>query len=354
MIPYLVLASVPFGSKLFSEILQEKYRKKFILIMSFLALFLLQCLRMPGAVGIDYVSYGKNFQKLITMPWSGIFTRFDEEYGFWILTKLITLVTHNVQIYMIILSFLVLLPIMVTYIRETNMPLITFVLFLAYDVFAMSFSGMRQSLALAIIFYCFRFVKKASVKNIIFYYLGVLLAYQFHISAIIAVLIYPIYHLKIKKEYGFFVVAFVFIIFIFKSQIFSMVLKIMPEKYLKYEITQTGAMGMLIFDIVILFSSFLFARKDDKELIGLRNMDIMVVIFRCFSPIHYLASRFAFYFIPFVALLIPKVLTTQHEDDAGIIVIVKILVAVGALALMFYGLLRNDAVGIYPYVFFWQ
>lgn len=355
MAAYLAIAVLPIIFRLIAEKIKMSKRNQFIILSSFLVLFLIQCLRNINLVGTDIPTYCGYFDHTIQLTWKELFTEKQWEYGYWALNKLIGYVTKNHQVFLSIMSFLILFPIAYTYIKESKMPLITYGMFLCYDIFLLTFSGLRQSLAIAIVVFAYRFVKKANVKNVILYYLLVAIAFTFHTSAIVAIVIYPIYHLPIKRAFLPFILVFVIMVYILRKPLALTAFKIIGGKYVdRYgTITDTGAGGMLLFDILIMTCSFLFARKENKILIGLRNLMIMVVLVRIFTTINIVAIRMSYYFIPFVALLVPEVLAVQSETDKNIVFVGKIGIYIGAVALMIYVLLVHDGTGIYPYYPFW-
>ena len=127
---------------------------------------------------------------------------------------------------------------MVLYMKESNHNLLTIALFMGLAPFSMFFSGLRQSIAMgigAICYLCCKEKKPASFLLLVF------LAYLFHQSAAILLLMYPMIHLRVTKKWIPLVVVVVAGCFVFRNQIFGFALRFSDKYESRYVISETGS-----------------------------------------------------------------------------------------------------------------
>ena len=132
-------------------------------------------------------SWGDIFRGIVTKKF---------EAGYIIICKTVSIFTNEFQWVLAVCALISVIPVWYMYRREAKHGYLMVVLFLNIAPFAMYFSGLRQALAMACIVPCYYFCKdKKSMKFV----LMVIIAYFIHNSAFIIAVMYPLYHLKIKK-----------------------------------------------------------------------------------------------------------------------------------------------------------
>ena len=350
MIPYFVLVFVPTVIDLFRvKGFKPEIRKKVVLIAFFSILFFL--LAFKGmSVGNDSYNYLYKFNLFGHASWQKVFT-LTSEPAYNVLNKLIYLVSHEYLVFQIIMSVIIILPVAIYYVRESEMPILTIALLLIQSNFTMLFSGYRQCIAISLGIIAFELVKR---KKIIFFLLIVLLAYFFHNSAFILLLLYPFYHIRIDKNRLVFVVPVVLLIFIFNRQIFSWVIVLFSDAH-DIKLHSTGAYMMLVLFLIFTVISFWFPSNncDDKDLFGLRNYMILALVIQMFASLHPLAMRMGYYFTIFIPILIPKVITSSIRWRQ--VAYVSAVVMSGFFIVYFFiNTPSHNALGIYPYHFYWE
>ena len=330
------------------------YKKKnqWAIAFFFMLLTALVALRCV-TVGSDTQNYVYYFEKFSEMTWSEL-KGYPLEYGFSLLNKAVSLISGEVQVFFVISALAVSAMIYPTYRRLCTDAALTIVLFCTMSTFVLMFSGVRQMLAIGIGFVAYEFTRR---KKLVLFVLAVLLAIAFHTSAFMLVLMYPLYHLKITKNWLLFIVPAFVLIFIFNQPIFSFLSAIL-ERYTEYEggISATGAYAMLI--LFVAFAVFCFVIPEegrlDKETVALRNFLLLAVTLQMFVPLHFWAMRMNYYYIIFIPLLIPKIIACSSETWSRVAVWGRHIMLAFFFAYFFLNAYLGDNLDVFPYRFFWE
>lgn len=329
-----------------------KKRNRFSLACFFVLLTLLIMFRHE-TVGKDTENYRYFFQKYAAMPWKQLFSE-SHEFGFTYYNKLISCFTKNPQVYLAITAAITSALIYPTYRRLCTDSSLTIVLFCLMSTFVMMFSGIRQMLAIALGVRAYEFVRN---NKLILYGLTVALAVTFHVSAIMLLLLYPAYHLKITKKWLYGIVPTLLLIFVFNRPIFTFLGSILA-RFTQYDatITSTGAYSMLI--LFVLFTIFAYVIPDEKKLdqetIALRNILLIALAIQLFAPLHTLAMRMNYYFIIFIPLLMPKIVEARSKKYAEIGRFGRHVMVLFFLAYFFLVTASSGSLHVFPYHFFWE
>ena len=357
MLPYYVMLGVPilmnflYGRK--SENLNAEKRQKIVIGTFFAILLLLLSLRGKN-VGIDLSQYLPSFKRVSNMTMSEVLNYFEEEKGFWILNKIISYISTNQQIFLTIVALISVLPLVKLYSKETENGLLTMSIFIVLSNYDMLFSGLRQVIALALVAWAFKYVKE---KKLIKFILIILLAFTFHKSALIALLIYPFYHLNITRGRLLLFTPFIALVFVYNKEIFEFLLEFLGDYADNYKYEETGAFTMiLLFALFVAFSYIIpDEAKMDKNSKGIRNICVLAFVLQIFALASPVAMRMNYYFIMFYPLLIPKVINRTTEKN-------KLFYQWTAwvMTIFFIGYYINvmnngrDILHLYPYKFFWN
>ena len=323
----------------------------------FILWFILLALR-HDSVGGDLVNYKLMFERIPDASFKGLF-RMNGAYepGFMLYMKLFTFITTDFQLFLAFTGFLSLLPMYKFYRDRIENPMLTIAILLLVDIFAASFSGLRQSLAMALAFPLFNYARDKKIKPFI---LVLLLAYTIHHSSFIMALIYPLSRFRIDKRWLVFIIPVMAFLMVFKERLFLGVLSVMEQRYMDLygEISDTGAfMMILLFFMLMLYSFFLPGDDEelDEETITMRNLLVIVAILQIFSSISTIAMRMNRYFLLFTPLLIPKIAAAGYKRSASITDITVIaMIVVFYSYFLFRAYHGADMLQIFPYSFFWQ
>lgn len=360
MLPYFFMVGIPAVYALVCSLENWNYsnRNKRILDLFFVIWLMLLFCRSEN-LGVDLPVYGMHFTNYSKMPWNEIVLRFvlgDFEIGYILLCKVTSLFTHNFRWIIILSAFISVVPIWRMYRDEPKHGFLTMVLFINIAPFVMYFSGLRQAMAMAMAVPCYYYCRD---RKAIKYLLMVMIAYCLHQSALILILMYPVYHLKIKrKEYLFVILVGTGIVYIFNMPIFTFLLKFMQSDFTENYIDgiqSTGAYSVLLLLVVLLVYSYLIvdSKKINADTLGLRNILVLCVILQCFAGVHTLAMRMNYYFLIFVPILIARIIEKGNMKYRSLIQLSIVCMTCFFSFYYFYNIYTgSDDLGIYPYASF--
>lgn len=358
MIPYFLL----FGLPILAWLIGDRYRitiNKRVLLESntvpidlFMLVFFLMLTLRGLNCGNDTIQYYRIFHDYGKMSYAKIIEAYDQEQGFRLLSKFVYEISENYQFFLGVTSGVCVLPLWYFYRRESQNQLLTIAAFLAVAPFIMYFSGIRQAVAMSLGILAWYAAKN---KRPIYFLLIVFLAMQFHNSAFMLILIYPLYIARITKKWLFLVIPFMIFVYVFKVPIFNFLLQFLWEEY---ETTpETGATTTLV--LLIIFAVYSYVIPDDamldRDLIGLRNILLLSVVIQFFVLLHPLAMRMNYYFLLFVPVLIPKIAARSKK---GFEQVTKLSVNIMIVYFLYFFVNKMvkdiDSLNIFPYIPFWQ
>ena len=165
MIPYIVLIGVPFLAQYIAvdmksgslRIGKSPYIRKnnLALIIFFLILTILLIVRNES-VGRDLMNYRYLFYKYADLSFARVMGQ-GKEFLYYLLNWMIAQMTDSYQVFIGVIAVLTMLPITYVYCQDRSNGYVKVALFVNMSTFVMLFSGIRQSLAMALgmIAYCY-------------------------------------------------------------------------------------------------------------------------------------------------------------------------------------------------------
>ncbi len=367
MIPYVLLMFFP---ALFSSFIAQ-YRCKYVvdhdekqmilnnnclLHVFFIMLMTILALR-DETIGRDLRNYKHYFETISYMQFNEVLAS-EHDKLFYLLNWIVGRYTDNYQIFLTIVAVLTILPLAVIYTEDKKHGFLKIVLFMNMSTFIMMFSGLRQAIAISIGVFAYRYVKR---EKLLCFIICALIAWGFHHSAFMILPFYPLYQIKFKKKHLWFVVPAVLMFFIFNNQIFNWATNLIDSDKYTSDVTNTGAYTMLILFIMFAVFSYIIPdeNKMDDETLGLRNFLLIAVLLQCFSPIHNLAMRLNYYYIIFIPILLPRIISCAKDDLKEVAEFSKIILII--FFILYYTINTYNscqtgisALDIYPYVPYWR
>jgi len=357
MFPFLLLIFIPIIRNMVpvmqtGRTIDDRHRTS--LKWFFFLLFCLMTFR-HFSVGTDTASYINTFSRMQNVSWNTVF-HVSKEKGYWILVKLISLFSSSQQMYLAVISLIILLPIAALYTKNCDDVSLTLLLFVTLSNLIMIFSGIRQSIAISIGIIAYHWTKE---NKFIPFLLTVALAMTFHISAFILFPMYFVYRAKITRKWLIVVVPAMIAVFVFRSQVFLFFEGLSTTFSDKYgmKTTDTGAYATLILYLMFAFISYLFADESslDKELVGLRNIMLVTVALQMFASVHHLAMRLNYYYMIFIPVLIPKIIRHSSFTWRKTAYLARYVMVLFFLGYFLYTAAQDGgALDVYPYHFFWE
>ena len=255
---------------------------------------------------------------------------------------------------LLVCACLVVAPVMYLYKREAEGAMICISFFLISLLFEMFFSGMRQSIAIALAVPAYYFVKD---KKVIKFLLIVALAYCFHKSAIMLLFLYPIYHAHITKKWLWGIIPLIGFVMVRRDLLMDLVFQLAGDEYsykYSYLTGSSGQMGLMILFLLLALYSYVILDEDKagKEEIGLRNILLLATFIHLFTPLNPTISRINYYFILFIPVAISRI-NNRCSDEVYLYQLKTVATVVMPVFFMIYFfLLKDDSLNVMNYKFF--
>lgn len=351
MTPYIVMLFVPVIPFLIHIKWHGKVDSKRDSINCFFIIYLLLLAMRAETIGRDLTGYSQMFLSLSKEPLEHLFDS-DIEIGYIFLNKFISLFTSDFQWIIIVTAIITIVPIWFVYSKESDDAYTSIALFVILPTFAMTFSGLRQAIAISIGLIAYEFVKN---KKLLLFILAVTLAFLFHKSAFILLLMYPLYWAKITKKWLIAVVPAMVIIFVFNKPIFTFLQGFISDFQIT-EKSETNAYTMIILFVLLAVFAFIIPgdAKCDFDLMGLRNFLLFAIVIQMFAPLHTLAMRFNYYYIIFIPLLISRVIKNRSKRLSQVAILAKYVMIVFFVCYFFGNTSSRNPLDIFPYEFFFH
>ena len=318
----------------------------------FMLIFLLLLALRGLQCGVDTKQYLRLFNEYSAQNVSQLLSSYDHEFGYKLLNRLVGLVGGSYRMLLIITSVICVVPLWYFYKRESQNQLLTIALFLTVAPYMMYFSGIRQAIAMSLgipIWYA------AKSKKLWLFVALVLLAIQFHVSAFVLFLLYPLYHANITTKWLWAVVPCMVAVFVFRSVVFTFLSGLFWNEY--STIRETGATTILTLLVLFGLYSYIIPDEDkmDRNAIAMRNILLLSIVLQIFAMLHPVAMRVNYYFLIFVPILIPKIANCSKKQYTQIS---RWSVVVMTTYFMCYFIRKvitdSDSLNIIPYIPFWR
>ncbi|MBQ7725741.1 MAG: EpsG family protein, partial [Clostridia bacterium] len=285
------------------------------------------------------------------LPWSRLYSfakSFDYEYGFIVFNKLLSLLFTDQQIYIVVMSLLSLAPVLAVLYHESDYPFDSLVIYLGIPVVLICFSAIRQALAVSVCTVAFLFVRR---KRLLPFLLLVLLAMQFHRTAFIFSAAYPLYHVRLDKRLQTVSILLIPLVYLVRVPVFNYFGRLFrPDAVME----DTGSYTLfLIFFMIYVFTVF-FGDEDDAREGGYRTLFLMVCLFQAFACISNIAMRVGYYYMPYLPLLLTRLLRVFPEGKERLMVRTAIILSFAVFGYYTFYISRDTWVQASPYLFFWQ
>lgn len=305
--------------------------------------------------GIDFFDSCRYFSKM-----KNYIAFYENEQLYFALNYIVFYLTRNIRVLFFIMQFFIALVVyVIAYdnMKKNDTNILLYVIAYLFLWFNSSLNILRQSLAIFIILYAFKFIEK---KKYFAYFIAIFIASLFHSSAIICVLIPLIDYIAQKKNwkiYLFFSIVIVYTI-LFNINTVAVLLNkinIVPDKYLMY-LSRNGNMitYYALLKVIMLLAITVFFRKSENKEINRTLFCICVydVVFYTFSYFIKYGYRISYYFLPHMLLLLPR-MEVDLKNSKG----KNTFWFVSIISLVVYWFVRYTIVkydGTIPYNFYWE
>lgn len=288
--------------------------KKHYLLCSLTPVFCLIAFK-SNMVGTDTFGYMRSYE---TLAHFGTFDSLDEfgyenvEIGYKYFILFLSKIFPNAQFLLIAVGLAVCIS-MYSFIRRTatNWSFALF-LFVALGYFQFVMTGIRQTLAMSILLFGYKYINERKIIKIL---VGIVFASLFHKSALIFIPIYFIANMEItRKKIGFMFVGIFALLFVADKLLLS-VADVMDYKY---GIEETGN-GYIFFAIVLFITILSLSRR--RQLMATRdtNSSMLSVNFVSLALwgvrlISRTVERVSLYFMPYTYIALEEYIATSPKN----------------------------------------
>lgn len=296
------------------KIIKTKYSREIFCIAVFVMFSLIQGLR-SYQVGSDTKNYVKFYGLVKNMSIKEVLLQSDWviEPGYGMLMKLCSLIGLNTRFFIIIVAVIINGGLMYFIYKNSDNPFISVIIFMGVEFFTLSFTALRQMLAVIIILNSYTFIKK---KNIIKFFFTVLLAAIFHKSALVFLPVYFLKDLKIDKK-NLIIGCVILLLF----QLCGLpLMEFFVEKFYYPGYLQADGSGLTqTFVILIYFvlGVIIYEKYKNKEKNNDNVLFIIIYISLLFQSLSYkisMVNRIIWYFYIFIIIFLPNIINLVKKE----------------------------------------
>lgn len=268
------------------------------------------------------------------------------EWGYILFNKFLSCISDNEQVLLAACAMLSILPIGLLIGLYSRDYCFSMLVYLGLPCFLITFSGLRQGIAIGICCLSYPFIKR---KKWIPFLLLVFLAWLFHSSSILFLVVYPLYHLKLKKWQRLLGIPVLVPLFLLRYRLFDFAVKLLgwsdkPDYNNSYRL-------FLVFVLVYLFC-VVFWNKEDEESGAFLNLFYLACVVQCFGGVYSIAMRFSYLFMIPLAIALPNIV--DGLKDKKYYALFRFGICGAFLLFGLYSLYNGSWAQSYPYHFFWQ
>lgn len=351
MTPYYIMLVILFFCVYLEESAKTEKNKNRIFIFALIPFLVLLACR-EKSVGTDTENYFQSYIAMTDYDYSQFLLMddfgFDRvEKGYKVYMWLLTRISCDGQ-FLLLVTALISSVALYHFIKENarNRSLALF-FFITLGFFQFAMSGIRQTLAISITLFGCRYIKE---NNLIKFFLVILLALQFHKSAIFLLPMFFAARIKTNSINVNLAILAIIVLYFVANDLFVFVGEMMDYDY---GVEQTGN-GFVFFSMVLLITiiSLIFRKKlmttksSNSIFINLNLISLATWVLRLVSRT---AERVSLYFMPYTYVLLEQIISSQPKRHRRTyMMIVLVVAAVLFIYRMSYQIDLNN------YIFYWQ
>jgi len=345
----LLLAVLTIGVK------ENKVQKKIYLFLTFCVLFFISAFRSKN-IGNDTGAY-INLYDIFGRSSSAAAYNSGIEAGYVFLNRVLFSITDNWFILLAVISFFVLAIEMIFIYRNSNNVWLSVFLFINLRLFYFTLTGLRQSIAIAIVLISYKFVKE---KRILLFILCILTASLFHTSALGMIILYPLAHFKFNKSTILIGTSIAILVFMLFERYLLFIVNLLPtySNYLDSKYLDAGVKLASFLEFLVIIVIFIFViittRKNRDNLTSdvnfMLNTTFIGVLVGFLALRTIMLDRYLLYFTAFIIIFLPNAINNLQNKKLRIITIyiVLIMFMVYNLVILYF---KPEWNHLYPYEF---
>ncbi len=346
MVPYIVMALLPMGLAFFyKDVDIDKIQKRNYLIFVGLFLFVFLAARSSSVGSTDTLNYCNMMRRAIaTDSWRQFYDEEGVETGFQFFTFCLSRIFRGSQFIIFASAFIYVVSICYFIYHNSDDAPLSLTMYITLGMMTFEMQGMRQSIAMSVCLFAYEFAKH---KKFMKFLLLVLLAMQFHQTAVVFIIIYFLINLKFTIPNLVLIFMGSFSAVFFADKIIGVANNVFDMEY-KNTVDEGGAIATLIY-IIIIITAFWFNKRlqyngNATKLLYVAILGGVCYILRYFGALA--SERISFYFIFSLLALLPNTLKSLQIEESSF---VRTLVIILSIALFVYRLQGSDLI---PYSFY--
>lgn len=298
-------------------------------------------------------NYTRLFYTLANEPLSYIFQRYSSDYLFYIFTKIVTLFTSNINVYLAISALPIVCAIGLLIYRFSEYPWLSWIIFFCLGYFSVHVTIMRQSVAMALSIFMYMELQQENYKRSVVLWLA---AVGFHITAAFSIVLIVMkkWKIRINIKTNCMVLGLSVLCFLFSDKIFEIAFSLISfERFTRYSLHLSSFNTTLflinivqcIFCVILYYwqSAYTKDKNNESEYKGTlqQTKNAMLVILLFSLPFYALTNTFSdiyrigLYFSQFVIIAIPNFTRKSPIIIRGFIIFALICVY------FYYGAVRG-------------
>lgn len=332
-------------------ILRDKKEKYCLQVVCWI-LVLLAALR-ASTVGSDTSGYIADYDAIISISWAEVFERYGDYLGYFILSKICSLLHLPIQVLFGIVEGIYLYSMYKFTSRFSEDKLYTMLCFEMIGLYSFSLAGLKQVLSMAfVLFYYMAMMDKKYIQTIAL----AVVAYLCHYASLIFLAGLALYYIRNWRFYYWALVGIVLLSLLGTNFLWANMLGMLANDHYSelYMADEGYSNTTMIFYGVLLLLLFVFSgnyRKQRKvEARIVLGMSTLAFVFQAFSLISSAAFRLSFYFLPMMIVGFPNAFNRIGNKET--VNIVKL--AVLFMIVVFFVYSNRNGGSVVPYKFFWQ
>lgn len=301
----------------------SKKQQKTILLISCVYLFVLLSFRSPK-IGTDTAGYCKTFLLYKNYSWNKVFS-LGTNYGFFVFNKILSFIFPNSYTgYLTVVALITSVSIWYFLKNNSDDYVLSQIMLLSLGFILFFFSGIKQTLAMSILFFAYEKLKR---KKVISFILITILAALFHNTALVFLLALPVSILKSNKKFLFFAPLLIILFYLFRNQITIFIKDLLGDEfysqYGEVYTSQNNLTGLFIqlFIVVASFVLYYSSSFRDDQYEKLINVYIIGICFQCMVGVIAEFFRISMYFSVYGVILFPNALKNSTFSSRAKIIL---------------------------------
>lgn len=314
-------------------------------------------------VGSDLVVYYRQFIEISTLDSLAEVLASQKNFGYALFNwGFIKVFGPNYQLFLFIIAAISTLTLGYTIYRYSPAPYVSFLLYLSLGFYDFTFSGLKQTIALAFVILSYKYIyERKQIKFLLVVALGA----TFHLSAFVFLPVYYIAHKKWSAKYAGFLLLIYLFVFMLRGKIVEFLAEMYKETPVVY-IADGIIGGKAIVILMLLLLGVLLFRKyglvDGVKYTTLFNIMLFAFAIQTLSIYSHNFTRLNFFYFQFAIFYIPVLIENfsvhsnrfhlKKVNERSVVKVILVMLAI----INFLNYINGEIPphGILPYKTFWH